>query len=137
MKWLKKAFKLSNPVGQALYAYEKITGKEGPSVKINGQESSIDGNVLDAKSATDAFETGRQTIAENKDLSKDNKADAQALSNFKSQDLLNTDADIFTPAFRRNGPAAKEQETMLSLFNSRKDQVLSARRTPGINQTRF
>lgn len=56
---------------------------------------------------------------------------------FKEQDLLNTDQELYMPSYIRNNKLQKEQEAMLSLFNARKDEVLAARRTPGINQTRF
>ncbi len=66
----------------------------------------------------------------------DANADATEMNKFKSQDLLNADADLYVPQLR-NGAAMKEQEAMLSLFNARKTQILSARRTPSVNQTRF
>lgn len=137
MKWLKKALKLSNPVGQAMQAYEQITGKEGASVKVNGSKASLDGNVSDIQSVGNAFEAGRETIKEAKDLSKDLKSDKLELDLFKSQDLLNTDASLYEPMFKRDSKFKKEQEGMLSLFNARKDDILSRRRTPGISQTRF
>lgn len=80
--------------------------------------------------------TGRsKKIADHKDALK-NQIDSENLKKFGEQDLLNADQDLFTPTFH-NKKLMKEQEAMLSLFNARKDQVLAARATPGISQTRF
>lgn len=63
-------------------------------------------------------------------------ADDASMVKFKSQDLLDVDADLYTPTYN-NKKMQKDQEAMLSLFNARKDQILAARATPGISQTRF
>jgi hypothetical protein len=132
---LKKVAKLSNPVGQTLYAYDKLTGKK-PSIKINGQTSEIDGSALDTVNATNAYESGRQKIAADKQFGEDMNADTEAFNKFKSQDM-NTEGDLYTPSYKANAKLAKEQEGIISLFNRRKDEILSSRRTPGISQTRF
>lgn len=62
--------------------------------------------------------------------------DQAEFDKFNSQDFLDQD-ELYTPSYLSSPKLKKEQEAMLSLFNSRKDQILSQRATPGIAQTRF
>lgn len=141
MGWFKKTFgkalQLSNPVGQAMYAYEHLTGKDLPTAKINGQELAVSGTGADAINAGQAFEDGRKEIKANKIASNELNDDNAAFEKFKAQDFANTNADLFTPTYKRSAQLQKDTESMLSLFNTRKDQVLAAKKTPGVSQTRF
>jgi hypothetical protein len=63
--------------------------------------------------------------------------DTAMFNEFKNQDFANPDLALYTPTYKTSPDLAKQQEQYLALFNARKDDILTARRTPGISQTRF
>jgi hypothetical protein len=113
--------------------------------------SNMGSNIVRAteKGVSDIGNAGQQTIDDVNGTSAQRKStiirnkkleeDAANFKKFKEQDLLNIDNDLYTPQYlsKSSGDLKKEQEAMLSLFNARKDQILSQRATPGIAQTRF
>lgn len=67
-------------------------------------------------------------------------ADQADHQKFMSQSILDNvtvDAELEVPQFRRNKKLAKEVETMVSIFNNRKSEILSRKAQPGIAQTRL
>lgn len=138
----KKVAQLSNPVGQGLYAYNQLTGKDAtPKVKYNGAEYSTTGNTgVDAVNTAGVYEANRKAINANNQMVSDLNSDDKTFDAFKNQnqdDLLGKGGDMYIPSYKANKKLAKDQEALVGLFNQRKSEIVARQGAPGMSQTRY
>jgi hypothetical protein len=141
---VEKVGKLSNPVGQAEYLYNQITGQKAiPEIKYNGASYSTTGDpTTTAAIGAGTFEENRKAIKENNKVVDQLNKDDETFEKFKDKnaallDNPNAGVDLYTPTYKRNKKLAKDQEAMIQLFNNRKQEILSRSSMPGVAQTRY
>jgi hypothetical protein len=144
----KKVVRLSNPVTAAVDITNQAFGAntiKTPHVKVAGMNvdladmTSPQTALVSGVENAQAYEAHRKDVKNTNEQNSNEKADAAEFQKFTDQDLLNSgdpNGQLYVPTYK-TGKFADQTKNMLSIFNNRKSQVLSAQATPGVNQTRF